>query len=97
MQFTIVPFQIGGQAGWLVGPAQLHHAQRRGAWIPLIRQEHKAFVLWIAMGVNACRLAIGSKATVAIEALAIEHQHLAIGTCSHQQLALFGGGQVTEL
>lgn len=49
------------------------------------------------MRVDAIRLAISPKAAVAIEALAIEHQHLAIGTCSHQQLALLGGGQVTEL
>lgn len=62
-----------------------------------MHKQEERLVLCIAMGEEATGIGIGSEATVTVQAMAIEDKHLAIGTCSHQQLSQPGCGQVTEV
>lgn len=94
---TIISFQAGTQSGSNVRAAQLHQAQQRRASLRLVDKQEERLVLCIAMGEEATGMGICSEATVAVQAMAIEDKHLAIGTCSHQQLSQPGGGQVTKV
>lgn len=94
---TIISFHAGTQSCSIVCSAQLHQAQQRRARLRLVHKQEERLVLCIAMGEEATGIGIGSEATVTVQAMAIEDKHLAIGTCSHQQLSQPGCGQVTEV
>lgn len=94
---TIISFHASTQSGRIVRSAQLHQAQQRRARLRLVHKQEERLVLCIAMGEEATGIGISSEATVTVQAMAIEDKHLAVGTCSHQQLSQPGCGQVTEV